>query len=840
MRKAVIKGVTFGITFFLALIIISFVLNRGNNDLTVEMSEATYPLVSMQYEDEVYNVMHGYKNQMNESFQRSQISVLGEGREVKAQIQTFQQEITGVSYEVRSADGNRLIENGDITEYENIDNIIQINFFLKDLIEENTEYNLTFLLTMESEEPIRYYTRFIWAPDYHFKEKIDYVNYFHETTFNRENASELTKYLESNSSGDNTTLQTVNIHSSLRQVTWGELVVQKETEPSIQVTDIASQTGNFVVSYIVSTSEGREKTFYQVEEFYRIRYTTERIYLLEYTRSMNAFLDEEFDNFTDNKLDLGIGTADISLVESEDGNIFVFQNQGRLLSYNINDNEMTVLFSFYDTENYDIRTIYQGHKMKVLNVDEAGNANFMVYGYMSRGRHEGDVGVQLYFYNSTTNTVEESVYIPYTQSEQVLIEEIERLAYLNWDNIFYIMLDGSLYAIDLENKNYEVVVKDASENSVRVSESNKMVVWQNGDSQYSCESIILMDLSTNRKIEMNAGRGEYILPLGFMGEDLIYGLTRQSDVAMDSNSKVIFPMYKICIQNAEGDILKTYSEPNVYTVDYSINNNQISLTRVEKTEAGSYQEISDDHIMSNEVVAQGKNVLSTVTNDIYQKVNQIVLKNTVDQKNLKILTPKEVLFEGGRSVQISMESEWDRFYVFSKGKVEGIFMNSANAFLLADELAGIVLNDEGECIWRRGNRVTRNQIMAIKGAASSETQSSVAVCLNTILEFEGITRNTQMLLSSGTTPYRILEENLPDYQILDLTGSSLEATLFFVNKDIPVFALLSNGDAVLVVGFNELEIVLMDPTTGTLYKRRITEASRWFEENGNVFISYAK
>ena len=53
-------------------------------------------------------------------------------------------------------------------------------------------------------------------------------------------------------------------------------------------------------------------------------------------------------------------------------------------------------------------------------------------------------------------------------------------------------------------------------------------------------------------------------------------------------------------------------------------------------------------------------------------------------------------------------------------------------------------------------------------------------------------------------------------------------------------ALLEDGDAVLIVGFNELNIVVMDPMTGTLYKKGMNDSTEWLNENGNRFITYVR
>ena len=86
----------------------------------------------------------------------------------------------------------------------------------------------------------------------------------------------------------------------------------------------------------------------------------------------------------------------------------------------------------------------------------------------------------------------------------------------------------------------------------------------------------------------------------------------------------------------------------------------------------------------------------------------------------------------------------------------------------------------------------------------------------------------------------ILEDNLEDARILDLKGCNLDALLYYTNRDIPVLALLENGEAVLVTGFNEYNVVIMEPATGTLYKKGINDSTEWFEENGNCFITYVR
>ncbi len=841
MKRAVIKGSVIGIVFFIALFVISHLANQGNNDLTVEMAEASYPLVYMEAEGTLYNCLHGYGKTMNIGFERDTMTVLNQNRSTGIVVETFGSPIEKIGFEVRSVDGSRLIEVGEISDFKEQNGSIRLTVALKDLIEPDTDYGMVILLTMEDQDVIRYYTRIIWADDYHTAEKLDFVRNFHVKTFQKEAARELTKYLESNSEGDNSTFHKVNIHSSFSQVTWGDMEISEVSEPVPELKDITEQTASIRQTYYVVTGSDKNKLFYRVEEYYRIRYTQERTYLLDFERTMEQIFSERDVPFVNNHLNLGITSPDFELLESEDGNILVFENEGRLFSYNVTDNKLSVLFGFYDFRNRDLRVMYQKHRIQVLNVDEAGNIQFAVYGYMNRGRHEGDVGIQIYYYNSTLNTIEEAVYIPYDKSADVLLCELEKLLYMNRNNRVFFMLEGSVYGVDLELKTYEILAEDMSDGSIRVSESGKMIVWQQGQDMYSCRQLLLTDLSSRRQIEIDTQAGDYILPLGFIEEDLIYGLAHPADITRDSAGNIVFPMYAVCIQNAGGKILKEYRQDGIYVTNCVISNNTISMSRVMRQEDGSYTAVSEDQIMNSEAVETGKNTVEVINAGVYEKQVQIVLKENVDTKGLKVLTPKEVLFEGGRELTLAeQESKKKRYYTYGPDGVEGIYMSPANAVSLAYEHSGVVTDDQGKYIFRKGNRVNRNQIMAITGTAVSEERNSISVCLDTILELEGVVRNTQLQLDQGGGPYEILRTSLSDYQVLDLTGCPLDAILYYVNQDLPVMALLGDGNAVLIIGFNETSIVVMDPLTGSLYKKGMKESAEWFHQNGNCFITYVK
>lgn len=844
MKRAIIKGLVLGVVFAAALMILSNVMNQGNTDMTTEMGEATYPVLSMSVGTHRVGSLHGYAQAMDCAYLRDNLQPVGENRKIDVQIDTYGREIGEIAFEVRSLNGERLVESTPVTDYEKTDDAITFEIVLKDLIENDTEYMLVFLVTPKGSTPIRYYSRIVLSDSLHIREKLDYVTDFHRRTFDKEAAAELTKYLESNAEGDNTTFHKVTIHSSFNQVTWGELDVEEVAEPVVTVKELAEQTGSFTLEYPVMIRDGKRTEFYRIKEYYRVRYTPDRMYLLDFERTMEQVFDEEADVYINDKIMLGITGDQAAIEESDGGNILVFTVADKLYSYNAMDNRMARLFSFYgNTEGLtDARNAYNRHDIRVLSVDETGNVLFLVYGYMNRGRHEGCVGVALYAFNSMTNTVEEMIYVPYDRSYELLKTDIDNLSYLSRTGIYYFMLDGSIYAVDVKSVSVQTLVTGLKEGSYHVSESNKMLVWQEGGNLYEAEDLILMNLNTQTQTRILAGAGEYISVVGFMEEDLIYGLARKRDVRESRTGITTFPMYCLKIQSDGGNVLKTYQKQGIYVVDTEIMENQLTLSRVTvDEESGNYIPAPEDQIMNTQEVKAGSNTLEFVVTENYETISQIAVKEEIDKKTLVHLTPKEILFEGSRTVgKLERGAAEDRFYVYGKDGIENIYVNPGKAVELAYREAGVVVDDDGDYVWKRETRSTRNQIMAITENEVTESKSSLAVCLDTILKFEGISRNTQRRLNQGDTVFEILNSDLQNCTILDLSGCSLDAVLYYVNKDIPVLAMLEDGNAVLITGFNELNIVVMDPVAGTLEKRGMNDSTEWLAENGNQFIAYIR
>lgn len=845
MKKTIFKIIYTILVFIVSVLAIGYFTNAETVDMTARMPAPTFPTVSFVNDGKTINTLHGYSDEMQVNYMRGVVLPIDQTRSVNFSINTYGTFISGLKFEIRPVSGNSLVESTEITDYKTNGDIITGQFQIKDLIEADQEYMLVMIAEI-GEETVRYYSRVIWSLDgekYHCGEEIDFVLNFLNMTFNKESSEELSMYLESSSEGNNDSYSHVNINSSYDQVTWGGLKISSHSEPEILLTDIHNQTATVNLRYqVTQKTDDNEDKLYNVRESYRVRYTTDRIYLLNFDRTMNYVFDAGNGDITEKAINLWISDENIKLKESDGGNAFAFISEDRLYAYNSTDNKLAMVFAFYSDDYNDERTTWQENDINILNIDEAGNLEFTVTGYMNRGEHEGKVGVAVYGYNSQLNTIEERAFIPSTLHQDIVRAYEKKMPYTGNSEELYIMQEGDIFHVDLTDHSAKKVIENLSDNSYYTSETGNAIAWQERDKK----SLMLMDLSAKKKSEITADSGDFIRVLGFMGEDLVYGLVHNADIHADRMGNPVYAMYSVRIADSDGNVLENYSPSGVFITDAAIEDNIIRLSRVQwNEETQMYEEVIDDQIMSTLAKNAGNNFVTVAATDSYKNIVEISVKSSIKTKSLIVQTPDMTLYEGSREVNMNIDrntEEYPYYYVYGLGGLLGVFDNPADAVNIAYSAPGVVVNDSDRYVWYRGNLLNSNQIMYITNVAldweNMTAENSTAVCLDLILQHKGINVNVQELLSEGKSIVDILGDNLISAKVLELEGCPMDAMLYYVNQDIPVMVTLNDGNSMLILGFNDLNTVLLDPTTGQVYKLGKNDTATLFENNGNHFITY--
>ncbi len=846
-RRTIKLSVTF-VLFLISLFVSNIVLNRGNTDMTAEMSKATLPIVYMNVNDEYINPLHGYTTEMEGNYLRGPITPLMANRSVTFRADLYDAVIAKVSYEVRPLDMSRLIEETEVSDFTYEGDAIYATATLKDLIEDDTEYMLIIKLTTSGGSVIRYYARVINRAELYLSEKMEFVRDFSDRTMDKEAAESIKKYMETNADGDNSSYAYVNIHSNFNQLTWGELEPALITDKDMEILEIDETTASIMLKYQV---EIMSET-HNVSEFFRLQ-RGKRMYLMEYERIMDQVFDADKNVVVNGKILHGMINEKPVGIENDAGTIYAFVQQNALYSYNTSSNTMARLFAFADKDNNDERTRYNAHSIKPMMIDGVGNIWFIVYGYMNRGLNEGKVGVALYYYDCALNTIEEELFIPYTKSYEMLSVEIDNLAYISSRNRLYVFLDGGVYTINITARESEIMQASISETGFFSSDDESIIAWQTGNSVVDFTQIQLFKLNSMTPYTIPSGAGEVVIPLGFMDNDVIYGAARVADVTTDYTGKTIIPMYSVRIQDQNGNTLKDYHQDGVYVLGIEKSDNLLILSRATRDpDSGELLPIEDDQIVNNKTQTSLKNKLSSVVTEKTETTYQTVLYKGGDgeESSVKVTNPKEVVFEGSRDVSIKDDDTLKRYYVYAKGKIAGIYSSASEAVEIAGNLYGVVTNKQMAYVWESSNRKASTKITSLEisettpkadseeDTPETDNTSSYVKCIDMMLQSGGVYKSSEEEIRRKSLA-RVLSDNL-EADVLDLSGVSLSDVLYYVSRGYPVMAMTGQGTAVIITGYDSKNTILYDPGEERVYKLGMNDSKELFEKAGNRFVTYIK
>lgn len=843
MKKGIIKILVLLAVFCCAVLGFGQMTNHSNQDLTTEMADATFPLVSLYIRDTdgttAINELRGYTSPMNAVYMRDTITPVNSERILPVQISMYDRKVDGLSYEIRSLDMERLIADSTVENYEEAQGRINADILIQNLLEEGEEY-LLILKLLSGEDTIYYYTRIIEEEDCYTSECVNFVLDFHEKTFDKEASGSLATYLEPNASGDNSTLAKTDIHSSLKQVAWADFKGERLTAPTPSIKEINTSYTVVMLDYLVTaTGADGEMEYYNAEEYYRVRYTNDRMYLLNYERNMEQIFRAENLEVYDNYIQLGIRSAEIEFASNEKGNIVSFVQGGELWCYNETSSQLSQVFSFIGNEGIDSRENYREHDIRIISVDETGSVNFVVYGYMNCGIHEGEVGICVYNYDSVANTVEEELFIPSDQSYQVMKADLGQLMYENGQGIFFIMLDGVVYRIDLMSMEVEEYISGLKEGDYAISKTHKYFAWVESESENAAETISFVNLDTEERKEITAGSGELLKPLGFMDDDFVCGAAKKSDIFTDLAGNVTFPMYQVSILESESlESLKSYEKSGFFVADIEINDYIMYLNRIQFN-GMAYVEAPQDTIMNREGdSATIVGVHTTVTEEKQTQV-QLFLADEMKDVSPKILTPREVVLEENKEIVLEQNEEGSSYYAYARGDVLRVTDDLKEAVSVANAQMGVVIGKKQQYIWKRARKSVQPAI-EVKAGDEDAGGSSIAQCVSAMLEQESINIGVEALIRQGKTPKEILETTMEDVTALDLSGCTLEEILYYINLGTPVFAMKSDAEAVLVTGYDAMNVYLFNPALEAAEKMGLNDAAEMFDGSGNVFFGYIR
>lgn len=782
MSKKVIKPIVLIVVFIAALITFCIITNKGNKDMTTKQADATLPVMSFNLDKIKINTLHGYTTEMDPTKMRDCVIPISDDRKLSLSISTYGMAVDRISYKIRSMDGKRLVADDEISSFSNKDNTIQADISMPNVMDENTEYLLVFTIT-SGQDNVYYYSRIMQTDGKAAAKVVEFAKKFHDETFIKDDKSFFTTYMET-TTGDRNTLAHVDLTSTVSQITWGSMAAAQYTNPVIALKEINDSYDVVTIDYVMSCVDGKGETeYYNVREYFRLRQTESRMYVLNYERTANQIFNSENSFISDSgSVMLGIRSSEAEYRANEAGSVICFVQEGDLYSYDINNGMIIKVFSFRDAEGIDERENWNHHDIKIVSVDEAGSIDFVVYGYMNRGTHEGEVGAGVYHYDGLAHTIDEEAFIPSKTSYEVLKAEMGKMLYLNEKNEFYLMMDDSLYRINLGSMSVKKVVEGLSTGSYCASESNRYFAWVDSANQYSSNTIKVMDLKNGKTFEIKKGNDQYLRPLGFIGEDFIYGQANVADVVSDAAGNTTFPMNGLIIlDTSDQSELKTYTPSGGYVEKISVDGYTVTIDLIAQNN-GVYAEIGQDTIMNREADSKQKIALDTSQSDTKLTVSAISIAGGKKPDKLKQLTAQMTINSHDTTVDLKFDDNTVHFYVYAKGDVIFASDNISDAIKQANDSMGVVIDSNQQYVWMRARK---NAVNAFANIACNETDKdadSVVKSVSAMLTYNDVTVSVSELIGAGSSAVDVLKNNLPDKEILDLQGVSSEDIIFYISQ----------------------------------------------------------
>lgn len=831
MKERTIRIIVLSVVFVLAVIAFSFLTNRGSVSLTADMSSATLPTVSFKVVGKEANLLVGHKRDMNLSAVRDTISIYGDSGNLEMKIHHKDKDVSSASYEVYSLDGSEKKYQGVIDKLQDT-----VTLELEDVLAEGQEGILKVILTCEN-KPIYYYTRILKEKDYHIQECVEYVEELHTNLFTKQNEEVVKKAMESNSEGNNTTYQHVTIHSDLQHVMWGGLEPEYEGQVRYEIKEARKAYTSVLLRYQVScVGENDEKELYNVKEFFKVAYGKERCYLLEYDRRMEEIFNTSNTTLNSKGVLLGIAKEDTPYKANPKGTIVTFVQANELWNYQKEEDAFSLVFSFASAEKKDERNLTDAHMIKILSMEDNGNMTFSVSGYMNRGKHEGESGIAIYYYYAEKNCTKEIAFIPSTDSYAVMEKALGESAYYNQEqNVLYLLSGGALHKVALNENENTVLIEGLQKGQYIASSDGHLFACQkNVDGNVVTE---IWDFAKDSTKAISLASGEIAVPLGFVENDFVYGISRSENIGVDTSGAEVQAMHKVEIRNEKDKVIKTYEQPDVYVLGATVEHNMITLKQGVK-ENGQYRQISEDYITNNETSSSEQILLKSYWSDKKETLQRLTFAETIHDTSAKTLHPKEVIQERVTVLDLQEDHDAEYFVVYGHGERAGVMEEAGEAIELAETLSGVVISPKQNYVWEADNRVAWYRNFNVSAFTAKEGENNLAACVRKVIGYEGKSADVAAELQSKT-PEQVITEQLGK-EAIRFIGCSVKDMFYLIDKGVPIIGLKDNSNAILIVGYDAKTATYIDPTNGGTYASSIEKIDEMLKGSGNAYIGYVR
>lgn len=818
MNKTIKKITILAVVFLAAIgIYIVISLRNMNQSQTVytAMNPPTLPVVYTDLFGIERNRLTPYRQEMDPDTAREALTVLPQDRQLKVYCEGYGIHPVKITYEIRSLDQEQLVEKTELESWDtNGEEDIAV-LPIQNLLLPGKEYLLHLMLETERHGNIHYYTRIIYPENDYAQSMMELARSFSTKTFSEREAAELVTYLETTATADNSSLGNVTIKSSFSQLTWAGLKMELVGEMQVNLRELDGIMGQVEVSYQVRRiAEDGEEELYDVDDYYTMKWSEKRIYLMDFNRVTNQIFSGHPDLFSGRRILLGIGNDDVvSQARSDNGQYRAFVFNRDLWCYDQEEKQAVKIFSFRDSTDTSGRSDIRQHGIKILSVEDNGNVEFLVYGYMNRGNHEGYQGIGLYGY-SGDGTITERFFIPSSKSFDRIKQDVEVLSFYNGEGMLYLYQDRGVLGIDLHSKEYVVVADNLTDGRFVISEDKSRLAWQEEENSEGLDTIHVFDLSSGTKQEIKTKDGSVLRILGFVQRDLVYGLARPDEMWVLNGRNEELPMYALEIIDENLEIQTRYERSGYYLASAFVEDARIHVDRLVKLDQHQYAYHDSDTIVCNE--PSEKTYMEGIgwyASETRRKLYFIQLAQEVGSGDkVKVTMSRELTYD--QSEELYLDAGYQNsgmvFYAYGRGKLQGVYMDFSDALRAAYEVMGFVTDGKQRILW---DRVDRDTIRNIRDPLSAAGEL--------LMNIEGLEKGEQ------------IGENL---FVLDARSCTLSQILYFIGQGIPVVAYAESENYLLLSGYDQYNVTIYNPLTGESIKMGLNDANEYFNRYRNDFI----
>ena len=800
------------VVFILGVAGTAFLMNNETTDDRSDMNDAVLPEVMVQFGDVLTNRMYGYRQPMEADFVRDSVTPLDTTKKLTLVVNPYDTKVRNLSYEIRTSDGSKVMENRTIKSLDTgSDGYLRTEIEISSGLLMNQEYSLQITLSTNHGDAY-YYTRVVSRSATYTEQYAKFADDFVQMSLDKTQADNLAAYLETSDSASSRNFAGLNINSPLADISWGNLNPQLSKAGIPVIKDINETTASISIEYEISAqNENGNTEYYLVTDFYRMRYDETRIRLLDFKRSASEVFDPSLSVISNSGLLLGVRSKDVDYLTNEDGSVTAFTQNGDIWSYVPDTGKFVEIFTFRKDTESDFRDARVEHEIKLLSVENNGDVDFMVYGYMNRGAHEGYSGVGIYHYNNDQGAIEEQVFIPCTESFEFLQEDLGTLSYVNQSGQLFIMIAGNLYQINIDENTYEVLADHIDSDDFGVSVTNAHAAWKSESGDYAGQ-IEFIDFDTMERRRIVPEASQKLDLLGFMNEDLIYGIVLDGDTLPNATGYMIDGITTFRIEGFDGTVKKEYHQDGLYVAGVTVGTTLMEFTLVQKS-GDIYKGVKKDNIMNNSTAATDKTSVEQTSSSRQGVIVRLTSEDSPSSEEPLILYAK-VRNAGEKvvDIQVDKSSVEDVYYVYAGGGLDSVWTDPAKAVQRADKQTGVVLNRAQQYVWERGNMKTQ-------------------ITLNTT--------DIPEIIRTASLDVQNLQNGLGDSaKVIDLTGCSLENVLYEVSAQRAVIARTGSDSSVVIVGYDQYNTYLLDPSTGEVKPYGMNDSTALFKNAGNMFITY--